>query len=254
MFRIRHLVIAAVAVTMVAGLATAGTTSPAELASAAQAAGTANGLCPVLNKPVTPQAGTVPYRGEKIGFCCPGCVAKFKADPVRFMDEMRLDPATYGYTSKGPTLASMQKAAKAVGSANGLCPVMGRKVSPTGGAVTYKGQKVAFCCKGCLGKFQKDPERYMRMMRADPLAFAYDRPGPTNDELRKAREAVKSANGLCPVLNKLVAAKGGALTAQGQRIAFCCPGCVAKFKADPQPYMAKMQAEPAVYGYVPARR
>ena len=223
-----------------------------QLEAAKRAAGTVNGLCPVMGNPVKRQGGSAEYRGEKIGFCCPGCVAEFQADPVRYMDTMRVGSAKYAYAGKGPSYATLTKAARAAGSANGLCPVMGNPVQRDGGAVMYKEQKIAFCCKGCIAKFQANPEHYMKAMRADPMAYAYERPGPTRAQLQTAREGVASVNGLCPVMGKLVTRKGGAVVYRGEKIAFCCPPCQAKFTANPEGYMAKVRDEAAVYGYVRA--
>ena len=58
--------------------------TPAQLQAAAKVAGSANGLCPVLNRAVTRAGGSSIYKGEKIGFCCPDCRAKFDADPVHY--------------------------------------------------------------------------------------------------------------------------------------------------------------------------
>ena len=64
-----------------------------------------------------------------------------------------------------------------------------RKVAVAkGGASTYRGQKIQFCCPPCKVKFDKNPDKYMRLMRADPLAYAYDRPGPTNTQMRAAMD------------------------------------------------------------------
>ena len=252
MMRMLMILALAVALGATGGAASADGESP-DLVAAKRAAGTVNGLCPVMQKPVTKAGGSAEYRDERIGFCCPPCAEKFRADPVRYLDRMRVNPAKYAYAPTGPTLAAMTKAARAVSSANGLCPVMERLVTPAGGSTTYKEQKIAFCCKGCSAKFEADPERYMRAMRADPKAYGYDRPGPTHAELRVAREAVGSVNGLCPVMGKLVTKQGGAVTYHGERIAFCCPPCAAKFRADPEAYLAKMRQEPAVYGYLPSR-
>ncbi len=71
------------------------------------------------------------------------------------------------------TAESMAKAATSVGSANGLCPVMERLVTKGGGETDYKGQKIAFCCVGCVGSFNKDPEKWMGLMRANPAKFGY---------------------------------------------------------------------------------
>jgi YHS domain-containing protein len=72
---------------------------PATLAAAAKAAGTVNGLCPIMKRPV--ETGTsadfVEYTGEKIGFCCPPCRAKFLKDADKYLAEMRAEPAKYAY-------------------------------------------------------------------------------------------------------------------------------------------------------------
>ena len=48
------------------------------------------------------------------------------------------------------------------------CPVSGEKLGEMGDAYvfTYKGQEVKLCCKSCKKKFDKDPEKYMAMIRA----------------------------------------------------------------------------------------
>jgi len=70
----------------------------AELAAAAKAAHSANGLCPVMGRPVDADAVTTEYQGQKIAFCCPPCAPKFRADPERYMKLMRDNPGKYGYT------------------------------------------------------------------------------------------------------------------------------------------------------------
>jgi len=63
---------------------------------AAKKAGTANGLCPVMKKPVVPDLFSE-YKGEKIGFCCPPCKPKFEKDPEKYMEKVRANPDLYGY-------------------------------------------------------------------------------------------------------------------------------------------------------------
>jgi YHS domain-containing protein len=55
--------------------------------------------------------------------------------------------------------ASAQTSQKA---ANTVCPVSGDKVGDVGKPVyvEYKGQTIAFCCKSCLKKFNKNPDKY----------------------------------------------------------------------------------------------
>ena len=240
---------------IVAALSCAHDTATAEaptsqaLAAARQATGAVNGLCPVMRRVVTTGGGRATYKGEIIAFCCPGCASQFKADPVRYMERLRSNPAKYGYVSRYPALALMRKAKANVGVVNGRCPVMGKVVVARGGTVIHKRQTIGFCCPPCIAKFQADPDKYMRLMRADPSAYAYDRPGPSHTELRVAREAAGGVNGRCPVMGKLVTPRGGSLMHDGQKITFCCPPCIAKFKADPDRYMALFRAEPWMYGY-----
>lgn len=71
--------------------------TPASLAKAAAAAGSVNGLCPIMERLVTPDGGSVEYQGRKVAFCCPGCSGKFRADADRYVAAMKADPAKYGY-------------------------------------------------------------------------------------------------------------------------------------------------------------
>lgn len=253
----RHLVIAGAALAVLAlgaPRAEAGKHTKAQLRAAAAACKSVNAICPVMGNLVQTNGGSATYGGERIAFCCPGCAKKFNADPTRYMDSMRLNPPKYWYVTKKPGVVPMRKAKAAVKSANGRCPVMGKPVVAKGGSATYGKQRIAFCCPPCEVRFKQDPEKYMRLMRADPLAYAYDRPGPTNSQLRVAREAAKSANGLCPVMGRLVTPTGGSAMYGGQKISFCCPGCAKKFSADPTSYLTKMRADPASYGYVAKAR
>lgn len=45
------------------------------------------------------------------------------------------------------------------------CPIMGRKIDPKLFA-DHKGRRVYFCCKMCIGKFEKDPEEYIKKLDA----------------------------------------------------------------------------------------
>ena len=45
-----------------------------------------------------------------------------------------------------------------------------------GGSVTYQGQRIGFCCPPCIARFNKDPEKYMRRMRAEPESYGYTPP------------------------------------------------------------------------------
>lgn len=76
-------------------------------------------------------------------------------------------------STESVTAESMMKAAAAAGSANGLCPIMDRLVTRDGGSADYKGQKIAFCCPGCVTSFRKDPEKWIGLMKASPAKYGY---------------------------------------------------------------------------------
>lgn len=53
---------------------------------------------------------------------------------------------------------------------------------------------------------------------------------------------VDVGNTICPISGDKVNAKATAVY-QGKRYAFCCENCVAKFKKNPEKYLAKMASE-----------
>jgi len=48
------------------------------------------------------------------------------------------------------------------------CLVSGEKLGEMGPPimVDYKGQKIGFCCKSCIGDFNKDPAKYLAKLKA----------------------------------------------------------------------------------------
>ena len=48
------------------------------------------------------------------------------------------------------------------------CIVSDDKLGDMGKPVTidYKGQQVSFCCKSCIGSFEKDPAKYLAKLQA----------------------------------------------------------------------------------------
>jgi YHS domain-containing protein len=58
--------------------------------------------------------------------------------------------------------------AKATPDLLATCPVSGEKLGEMGKpfSFVYKDQEVKLCCKGCKKDFDKDPEKYMKLIRA----------------------------------------------------------------------------------------
>ena len=57
-----------------------------------------------------------------------------------------------------------------------ICPVMGNPINKEI-FVDYQGKRAYFCCKGCIPEFNKDPEKYMKIMR-DQGVEPEDAPAP----------------------------------------------------------------------------
>lgn len=60
--------------------------------------------------------------------------------------------------------AALAASPASVGQTQTVCPVLGNKINK-GLHADYQGQRVYFCCSGCVGPFQKDPEKYLKKMR-----------------------------------------------------------------------------------------
>lgn len=65
------------------------------------------------------------------------------------------DPSTVLMEKTGP----LEK-----GKSQTACPVMPGKINKELYA-DYKGQRVYFCCPGCVDIFKKDPEKYLQKLR-----------------------------------------------------------------------------------------
>jgi YHS domain-containing protein len=49
-----------------------------------------NKVCPVMGENVDATVETVDYKGNTIGFCCKKCVEKFKKDPGKYMNKLKV--------------------------------------------------------------------------------------------------------------------------------------------------------------------
>jgi len=98
------------------------------------------------------------------------------------------------------------------------CPVMGNPIDKDV-FIEYEGRKVYFCCKGCDKKFRDSPSEY--------LPALYEQIFPQSAQVR------------CPVMGGVVNPEVF-VEHEGQRVHFCCKGCDAKFKADPNTYLKKL--------------
>lgn len=124
------------------------TRDPEQLAIARQK------ICPVSGKPLDSMGRSIrmTVEGRDVYVCCQGCVNALKRDPAKYLARLP-DPA--------PSRADEADAAGI--ERQRLCPVMDEPLGSMGvpWKVTVKGQDVFVCCKGCIGKVQRNPELYL---------------------------------------------------------------------------------------------
>ena len=144
---------------------------------ATESAKTIKLICPVTGEDADPDV-TYDHDGKTYSFCCEGCVAKFKKDPVKYIKasaKKNFDPCDHaegnhdghaheavapaGDEAKGVINTGKDFSDKIV---NTMCPVMNEEVDKKVTTVSYKGDVYGFCCKSCIKKFAENPEKYLK--------------------------------------------------------------------------------------------
>ena len=121
-------------------------------------------ICPVTGETAKKNV-SYKYKGKTYYFCCKDCIAKFEADPAKYIGKNAAkekcgdEEMMKSRTSENSPEAKTETTLKVV---NTKCPVMGEEVTSKGGTYEYKGKLYGFCCPGCKGKFAKDPEKYLK--------------------------------------------------------------------------------------------
>lgn len=118
------------------------------------------------------------------------------------------------------------------------CPVSGEPIDAAKSPhIDYQGQRIYFCCDKCPAKFKADPEKYFEQFAKDGVVL----------------ESVQKE---CPVSGEDLDKKNF-VDYKGRRVYFCCNKCPAKFKANPEKYLAKLpgdQPAPAAAPAAPAAK
>lgn len=158
--------------------------------------------CPLTNEPVNLAVSVATDEGP-LFFCCKGCISKYQADPTKYATKV----------------AAQRKALASRDRVQVTCPVSREPVDQKV-FVESNGRQVYFCCKGCIGKYQQDPDKYR-----SALANSY------------------TYQTQCPVMDEEIDPKVLTTTATGQNIYFCCKGCDKKFVKDPSKYAPHLVAQ-----------
>jgi YHS domain-containing protein len=110
------------------------------------------------------------------------------------------------------------------------CPVSGKKLGSMGEPVDYlhDGRLVRFCCKGCIKRFQAEPEKYLEKL--DAAAFAKQKKDYPLDTCVVSGEKLGSMGEPVDYLH------------DGRLVRFCCKGCIKGFHKDPEKFLKKLDA------------
>lgn len=100
-------------------------------------------ICPVTGEefPLTADTPKLVIEEKIYYFCCKGCAKKFSKE----------------YQKKISDTTDLNVKNQVV------CPVMGTEFVPNSKSpkTEYKGKTYYFCCPDCVGKFNKEPEKYI---------------------------------------------------------------------------------------------
>lgn len=152
-------------------------------------------VCPVTGKPIDTDI-FAEHQGEKVYFCSASCRARFKRSTGEFL------PALYRQIFAQRVQIN--------------CPVMDEPIDPSL-YLMHKGQRIHVCCKPCINKFQKAPDKYLDTYVENVIEQVH-----------------------CPVSGEAI--DPAVFTEhKGKKVYFCCKGCINKFKAEPAKYEAVLR-------------
>jgi YHS domain-containing protein len=92
--------------------------------------------CPLSGQPINKRVFTK-HDGRTVHFCCNGCKTQFEQDPDKYRGKLA---GSYTYQTR--------------------CPVMDDEIDPSIHTDLPTGQRIYFCCKGCIKTFHKDLAKY----------------------------------------------------------------------------------------------
>jgi len=76
------------------------------------------------------------------------------------------------------------------------CPVMGGKINKEV-YTDYKGERVYFCCEGCISEFKKDPAKYMEKLENESMTLEKAPETEINKESSPGTDASGKQSGAC---------------------------------------------------------
>ena len=127
---------------------------------------------------------------------------------------------TFATSARAADATTLTKTDRLLIKAQKICPVMGRDLTKVAAPLkaTVGGQTVFLCCKACFkGTVQK---KHWDQIQANLAA----------------------AQGKCPVFNKPLPKNARHVVVKGRKVFVCCPPCIKKVQAEPDKYLAIVNA------------
>ncbi len=107
--------------------------------------------CPIMKGNKINKKLYVDAKGKRIYVCCKGCIAEVTKNPEKYIKQLEAQGVTVDAT---PSKAQTN------------CPIMkGNKINKKL-YVDAKGKRIYVCCKGCIAKVTKNPEKYIKQLEA----------------------------------------------------------------------------------------
>lgn len=177
----------------------------------------AQGVCPIMEQPVDATMESTVVDGTPVFVCCPPCIQKIEADAEGTMTKVHNRYRAFLASERQAELDRLHIAAQ------GICPVSGKKLDSMGDPVKVQvGEETAFlCCQGCLS--QEIQAEHWKTVQAN----------------------LAQAQQVCLVTGRPIDASMDSIVVSGRRVFACCPDCVAKIKAEPAAFAAKLADQPA---------
>jgi YHS domain-containing protein len=111
-------------------------------------------------------------KGEEVAALCPKCGEVKACDKCCKAGAEKCEKCGLNLGSPGCCkMASEEEAtAEAEGKPQTMCPVMEGKIDKKYYA-DHNGKRVYFCCAGCVGVFEKNPEKYVKALEAEGIVL-----------------------------------------------------------------------------------
>lgn len=152
------------------------------------------------------------HEGREVRTCCDQCLAKFKAEPEKFLkaaDEKIIAGQLPHYPLKNCVVEPADELAE------------GTHAEPVN--LVYKNRLVRFCCKGCVKPFKQAPGPFVETLNAAVIA--------------QQKDAYPLA--ICVVDQVNLGERGPTVdfVLGDTLVRLCCTGCVDEFKRNPTAYL-----------------